>query len=438
MVVRGINLVSFSEPLQITASGAEYESLYVIWKYINGLEVFSDHFQIPFAGTFYNWAYYAFYGEFTRLVLVLLQLDDAWIPTITKLISFAGLVYGSVVAYFCFAELSPKEDANFRRLNWSLALFVFFGPLMGFFGVATAPDIWALAFDVTAILFFLRYYEKFPFRAILLTCLFAYLAWGFKQIFVYTPGVVGLYLLIKRDWKWLITFSAIIWAGWLITLYVGGDQYFKTMLQFGGTKVTLETDRLLRNLYNGLPKLAAPLLGLCAILVILGRELIQATTSMEITSLKTPKMTLFAVVGLIFVVVVSIPPSAKQAAAENYYLTMSFFMGLTLVTGTVWVITRPLMCSMVLSFMAVGWLINLVGVGSVLAGVNGKLSNQYIHRDCQLSQADGNGSTGLHRTALPSLAVDGFSRTTFCCADQLCLGPCCRDNHAGWGNWGAY
>ena len=31
--------------------------------------------------------------------------------------------------------------------------------------------------------------------------------------------------------------------------------------------------------------------------------------------------------------------------------------------------------------MLCGWLVHLIGVGSVLAGINGKLSNYYVHRD---------------------------------------------------------
>ena len=74
MTVRFSNLISLNEPLQITASGAEYESLYVIWKYIQGLTIFVDHFRIPFAGTFYNWLYYAFYGELSGSILKILDL----------------------------------------------------------------------------------------------------------------------------------------------------------------------------------------------------------------------------------------------------------------------------------------------------------------------------------------------------------------------------
>ena len=128
MTVRFSNLISLNEPLQITASGAEYESLYVIWKYIQGLTIFVDHFRIPFAGTFYNWLYYAFYGELSGSILKILDLTDSWIPTITKIITVIGLIYGTWITYLCFSLATPVS-ANMARFNFSGALFVFLGPL---------------------------------------------------------------------------------------------------------------------------------------------------------------------------------------------------------------------------------------------------------------------------------------------------------------------
>jgi hypothetical protein len=386
MSTRMVNLVSFSEPLQITASGAEYESLYIIWKYINGLAVFSDHFEKPFAGTFYNWAYYAFYGEITNFILNLLSLEDAWLSTITKIISFIGLFYGSLITYLCFTEVTPNQTTDFRRLTLAVALLIFFGPLMGFFGVSTSPDIWALALDVTALFFFIKFYETAPLKAILLTCVFAYLAWGFKQIFIFTPAVVGTYLLIRRDWKWLFLFSVLMWAGWIMTLALGGQQYFKSMLMFGGTKVTLNPERLIRNLTNGIPKLAVPLFGFLAISIFVLKKVELKKYWQEWFSGFSKKPSFIALLGIIVASVVAFPASAKQGAAENYYFTLSFFLCLSLILTTAWLAAANKLKGPVLWIMMCGWLINGIGVGSVLVGINGKLSNFQFHKNFKKTQ----------------------------------------------------
>jgi hypothetical protein len=386
MSVRFINLISFSEPLQITASGAEYESLYVVWKYINGLTLFTNHFEKPFAGTFYNWAYYAFYGELTKLFQILLNLEDAWIPTITKIISFIGLFYGSAMAYLCFSQITPTQNADSKRLNIAFALFVFFGPLVGFFGVSLSPDIWALAFDVTAILVFLKNYEKFPFRSILLTCLFAYLAWGFKQIFIFTPAIVGTFLLVRRDWKWLIFFSILMWAGWILTLALGGQQYLKSILMFGGTKITLDPDRLMRNILNGMPKLTVPFFGILAIILAFLTSPRLGELLKEWFSDISNRPSFFACIGIMVASIITFPASAKQGAAENYYFTLSFFLILLIAIATAWLFTSSKLTKPILALMICGWVINLLGVGSVLAGINGKLSNYYFHKKFLIAQ----------------------------------------------------
>ena len=179
--------VSFFEPLQTSTSGAEYESLYVIWKYINGMTIYSDHMKIPFAGTFYNWLYYVFYGELTGGILAALDLADSWIPTITKLITVAGTFVGVGITYLTFGLIASNETGAplWPALKASFAIFLFMGPLVGFFGMAAQPDIWAMVFDVSAVYVFIRFFALRPLVAVTGFCLLAYIAWSFKQIFVF-------------------------------------------------------------------------------------------------------------------------------------------------------------------------------------------------------------------------------------------------------------
>ena len=97
MAVRVVSAVSFHEPLHLITSGWEQESLFAIWKSLQGLAVYADPYEIPFAASVYNWLFYQTFAGVTGSALGLLTLEDAWIPTIARLFTLAGAVAGSAV-----------------------------------------------------------------------------------------------------------------------------------------------------------------------------------------------------------------------------------------------------------------------------------------------------------------------------------------------------
>ncbi len=383
MAVRGYFAISFSEPLQLTTSGAEYESLFVIWKYLQSEPLYVDQTRIPFAGTYYNWLYYVFYGEIAGAVLNSLSLNDAWLPTVTRLLTLSGAVFGAWVSYRCFLELCRNGNKHGRRLALAFAVLLFFGPLMGFWAIATAPDIWALALEVTGVLLFLRHYKSHPFKAILLFCLFAYLAWSFKQIFVFSTGAVGLFLLIRRDWKPLMVLVIAMWSAWGVTLAIGNPDYVNTIVAFGGSSVELARYELVRNLINLAVKIQ-PVLFIVAVAVV--AVVIKPSygtalwTGFSGNENRIPEQAFsIAVLGVLITSVLAIPASAKIGASENYYFTLTFFLmlaGLALFRISQRQGDRM---TWVFAAMSLGWLANLVAVGSVLAGLQGVLSTRYMH-----------------------------------------------------------
>ena len=385
MAVRGYFAISFSEPLQLVTSGAEYESLYVIWKYINGLTVYADHTRIPFAGSFYNWVYYFFYGEVTGTVLKLLSLEDAWLPTITRLITATGTIYGAWIAARLFREFPAAGDDFLNKVGLALAVLIFLGPLMGFFGIATQPDIWGFALDVTAVYLFLRFYEQRPLTGIILFCLFAYLAWGFKQIFVFSTGTVGLFLLLRRDWKILGVLIVLSWAGWGATLGFGTAQYMKTIVSFGGSTVSLDSTQLIRNLSNFSVKFLPVLLGLTGVLataILTGRgpALIADVRSSVTVQGHRPHFGL-ALIGTLVTSALVIPASAKLGASESYYFMLTFFLSLLLLSGLAWVRKSTPWPTLVSLPLGLGWLLHGLAICLVFAGVTGTLSNRHTHAD---------------------------------------------------------
>jgi len=134
-----------------------------------------------------------------------------------------------------------------------------------------------------------------------------------------------------------------------------------------------------------MPKLAAPLAGLAAILIVALRHRSifgpQGISFLKRMKSFSPRTFWFAAIGMLVAVIIAIPASAKQGSAENYYFTFSFFAALSVMVATVWLLVGESISRIFLIMVAFGWLVNLAGVGSVLAGVNGKLSNLYIHKD---------------------------------------------------------
>ena len=392
MAVRGYFAISFSEPLQLVTSGAEYESLYVIWKYINGLTVYADHTRIPFAGSFYNWVYYFFYGEVTGTVLKLLSLEDAWLPTITRLITATGTIYGAWIAARLFREFPAAGDDFLNKVGLALAVLIFLGPLMGFFGIATQPDIWGFALDVTAVYLFLRFYEQRPLTGIILFCLFAYLAWGFKQIFVFSTGTVGLFLLLRRDWKMLGMLIILSLTGWAATLGLGTTQYAKTIISFGGSTVSLDSAQLIRNLSNFSIKFLPVLLGLGGVLaatVLSGRgSALIADVKSSLTEKEQRPHFGLALTGTLVTGALVIPASAKLGASESYYFMLTFFLSLLLLSGLAWVKKGEGWPTTVSLPLGIGWLLHGLAICLVFAGVTGVISNRHTHaevsavRDC--------------------------------------------------------
>ena len=383
MAVRGFNAISFSEPLQLVTSGAEYESLYVIWKYVHGLTIYADHYRIPFAGTVYNWLYYTFYGEITGLVLSSLSLGDAWLPTITRLITATGMVYGTWITAKLFIEFPAAGNETLKRLGFAFAVLLFFGPMMGFFGIATQPDIWGFAFDVTAIYVFLRFYERQPLMGIVLFCLFAYLAWGFKQIFVFSTGTVGLFLLLRRDWKTLGALIALSVLAWGATLAIGTSQYVKNILTFGGSAVLLSEAQLFRNLTNAGIKFLPLWFGLAGVLAAFiwsGRSRVLVGDAASSILLKGAGSHFgLAILGSLVTGVIVLPASAKVGAAENYYFLLSFFLTLALLSGLAKIKANGGWPAMVSLPFSLGWLLHGLAICLVIGGMTGVLSNRHQH-----------------------------------------------------------
>jgi hypothetical protein len=371
---RGYFAISFLEPLQGQTRGAEYESLFPIWKAMTGRTLYTEITKIPYNGIYYNWLYYVAYAGISKVVLGLFALDHAWLPTVTRIFTLIGAVTGAVFMHLSAVRLLALTDAWQKWVSASLAASVFLGPLCGYFAIATTPDIWPMALCAGAIWLFMRDYERAPLRTVLAICVLSYLAWAFKQNFAYIPATIGLYLLTRRDWKHAVILTAVMIAAGLATLALGGSTY-RNMLLFGDTHLSLTFEQLGINLFNMAVK-TTPILvpgAIIAFLVASNGAFRRACADM----FRDRATMLLPFLGVLVSAAEGIPTSAIVAAAENHYFHLIYFMALSIL------VVLPRFSSAfpayVLPTFAVGFAANVAAIGFVLLGLQGSVSVRPLH-----------------------------------------------------------
>ncbi len=381
MGVRGYYAISFAEPLQGMTRGAEYEILYSIWKYVFGGVVYTDQTRIPYDGSYYNWLFYASYGEVAGLVLKVLSLGDAWLPTITRLTTFSGLVVGSFFAYLSFADVLEVKDRSLKLLCGAFAVFVFFGPLIGFFGISATPDIWPLVLTLIATWIFIRHYDSRPLGAILMVCVFSYLAWSFKQNFVYAPATVGLYLLLRRQWRDAIILTIVLVSAGLITMAIGGPIYTK-MLHYSGSHIFFTFELLVRNIVNYSVK-ALPVLAVFAATLVYYSDMRLAVSE----KIKLRPIMLIPFLGFLIAGLEALATGGLQASSESHFFMFSYYAAFSALALLVWLYDKGPLSKAFIVIMAVGWVGNIAGIGTVLTGVQGVLSVRPAHQNLMAAKS---------------------------------------------------
>jgi hypothetical protein len=363
--LRIANTISLDEPLHLITSGAEWESLFAIWKAINGQEVYTDRLQIPYHAVVYNWLFYEAYAWFTGILLGLLSLSDPWLPTIGRLFTVLAAMTGILVCYAVFVRLFQERDAETRVLSLSFAVFVMTGPLIGWWAFTVRSDIWALALDIMAAGLFLKYYPRQKYAAVALLVTFGYAAWSFKQMYVFAVGAGGLLLLARRDWKLLGLLAGAMISAWAITFIVGNAQYVENVL-FSDFTLFFAFSKGLRNIANFSIKSTPTLAALAALGVI-----IRASPHLRI-ALWRDDPTLFALGGVLVAGMIALPASFQTGGAEHYFFAESFYLALASVAGFALLRREKDGLSQgALGVASLGWVALSVALLLVLAGIKG-------------------------------------------------------------------
>ena len=376
MAARVYGAISFAEPLQGMTRGVEYEMMYSIWQYAEGWSVYTDPNRIPFTASYYNWLHYAAYGEVVKAVQALTSVDDAWLPTITRLTTLAGCFAGTWTTYRAAVDLLDIQRRLLRWFAGLFAAFLFLGPLLGFWAIATGPDIWPMVFVVVAIHGFSRCYPHNRVAAVLIAAVLGYAAWAFKQNFLYIPGTVGLFLLLRRDWMAAVGFSVLLVGAAALTFWVGGPEYTRSLL-FRGTATGLSGAVFLHNAANAavkfLPILLAFIAGLVAVAV--SHQARRAV----IDPVRSRPVLMIPYIGLLISLLEALPTSAIVNASENHYFVPAVFLTLATLQMIVH-LSGAYRCTWVIAAAGVlGWALNILAVGAVLAGFQGIVSVRPFH-----------------------------------------------------------
>jgi hypothetical protein len=346
--------------LTTITSGAEEETALSLWRYIKGLDVYQDPHRIPFAAAVYNWLFYALYGEVAGFALRVFGLADVWLVTVSRFVSMAWTAVGGVVAWYAL-RWAAGPSGLLRALAAPFAIYLFFGPLVGFWAMSLNMDVAATVCTVAAAAVFCARYDRARLEAVIAASVLSYIAWSFKQPYVFAAGALVLFLLLRRDWLGFVVASAIHLAGWGIALAIGSDIYFKIMF-FIGIDASMAWWQFWRNLQNTAFKIA-PTLGAAAAVAIAWRPVRLDTTR------------LFALCGLAVSAALTLPFSAKVGAAENYYFTLVFFLTFAAFAAgahIAWSRTA-------LALVALGWTLAAIAALLVLTGTRGVISTRAAH-----------------------------------------------------------
>ncbi len=383
MGLRLYSAISVFQPLHGMTRGAEFEPLYSTWRYIQDLPVYVSQREIPFIASFYNWLTYAFYGEIAAFAQALLQLDDGWIPTLTRTTSFVGCIVGTAMM-----ALVLRQSGRHRLspvYAWAFAGFFFLGPLLGFWAMATGPDIWPLVIAAATLAFYQRVGACAPVFGIIVVCIASYAGWAFKQNYLFIPAVFGCYFLLIGAWWRALALALVVPALIALTVWLGSPDYAR-LLHFGGTAVNFSVANVFRNVSNFGVKFL-PLIVLSVIWLWLQRADWLRWSHWQAGLRDNPGLSM-GVIGAVIAGLVGTMTSGMIGASENHYFWVALFLTIVGHDGFGRLIERARAGAQVWPLAVVGfsWGVLIAAVSLVLTGQQGTYSVRPAHRTLMQAQ----------------------------------------------------
>jgi len=363
--VRFSSAISLTEPLQLHTTGDEFTNIFYVWKYTQGQPIYNDPYESPYSLFVYNRLFPAVYGTFSKAIMWVFSLEDAWLPTVSRLLTLIAAFAGAAASYISFVRASEAHDNSRKALCLGFAIFIMFGPLIGFWALTVRADLWAMFFEIIGITLFLAYYPRKRISAVLFVVVAVYLAWSFKQGNIFSAGGVGLLLLARRDWKPLLVLATLLPTAWAVTFYIGDELWLRS-ITLNDYPLLPTVERMVRNMANFGVK-SGPLLFFLAALAAVAFK-----SRDRLMSLWRNDAFMLTSGAAACALTLSIPASAQHGGAENYFFTLSYFLGL-MIMASLPMLVREGGAALKWPILAgsVGWGTLLVAVILVLSGVAG-------------------------------------------------------------------
>lgn len=356
MALRASSAISFERPLLVITSGAEEEALQGILRAMEG-SPYVDPSRIPFSAAYYNWAFFSLNAAVIKTARQIFELAPQWTPTIGRLLALLSAALCWLAALACLRRAGPEDSPGIRLHDHLSALWLGFGPLVGWWALSLNVELWATLFSILAIWPLLAFYHTRPVAAVAVASLLSVAAWSFKQSYIFVPATLGLFLLLRRDWRGLGLTMVLHLTGVVLPFAVASPNYSESMMAWRSAGVTWFQFRLVMT--NVPTKILPLLLGPVALWPLLARR----------KGLLADTPLLLGLCGLIGCLPL-IPAAAKIGAAENYFFPAAFFLALIAARG----IRRMSVEGLPPPHAAVltgGWMIQAAACLALAAGLTG-------------------------------------------------------------------
>lgn len=317
-VLRMSSAVTFDRPFLGNTSGCEEEALFSVWKAANGHEVYNNPWLPPFSASYFGWLFYEVYGWWVKAGLVVSGLEDAWLPTFTRFLTLLGLLACIGMFYRLLQIGVGRTVALSPSLLLGLAALVFINPLFHWWAFTTRADVWALGWELAALLAAFHYAQSGRVRAVVLVGIFAFIAWSFRQTNISVLAGFGLWLLVNRRWKVLLPMVASMAVAFGVTMVMLGMNFIDSAFTANALSGDMLRSVAAANASSALTKdpLLTLALGGALVLVFFAGRWWHDETSRLVFLVAAPSFLLAAVFA------------AKVGASSNYYLPPAALMPL--------------------------------------------------------------------------------------------------------------
>jgi hypothetical protein len=297
-----------SSPPLAGTSGCEEEAWFSVWKAVKGFPVYNDPWAPPFSGSYFGWLFYETYGFLSGRLLKWMQAEDAWLPSVCRWIT-AGFFLGAAAFYRrIFLRWRFPENGVFG-LPSLFTVLALFNPLFHWWSFTVRGDMGALAAELLAFWFGLRYAESGRRRDLGGLAAAAYLAWAFRPTSISVLTGMGFWMLTQKRWKELSLLVATMAGVFGASFWMLGPNFLQSVFVANALSGELLGSVAKSNAWLALKQDPLFLFAVLCLPVLLVRAKARWQEG------PTRLLALTAILSLLWAVVFS----AKVGAAANYY-----------------------------------------------------------------------------------------------------------------------